>query len=143
MVYVCDICGFQYDEVIGDSATGIAPGTKLEDFPDNWRCPLCQAGVSHMISISENNEDTMSSGSKKGIPEKSVFGVKKTVVDYRDIAREKLMGNCSVNKTCDGDPDRICMGPKFGGIIGFGEQVRGKHFMPIIWHWINIGLKCD
>lgn len=44
MKYVCDICGWEYDEDLGDSANGVAPGTKFEDLPDDFVCPVC--GVS-------------------------------------------------------------------------------------------------
>lgn len=44
MKYVCDICGWEYDEDLGDSANGVAPGTKFEDLPDGFVCPVC--GVS-------------------------------------------------------------------------------------------------
>jgi rubredoxin len=39
--YVCTICDFVYDPVQGDPDSGIAPGTKFEDLPDDWLCPLC------------------------------------------------------------------------------------------------------
>ena len=39
--YVCNICGYEYDEEKGDPENGIAPGTKFEDLPDNFECPLC------------------------------------------------------------------------------------------------------
>lgn len=39
--YVCDVCGYIYDESAGDPDSGIAPGTKFEDIPDTWECPLC------------------------------------------------------------------------------------------------------
>lgn len=42
--YVCTICGFVYDEAAGIPSAGIAPGTKWDDLPGNWRCPLCGAG---------------------------------------------------------------------------------------------------
>ena len=29
---------------IGDPEHGIAPGTKFEDIPDDWVCPLCGVG---------------------------------------------------------------------------------------------------
>ena len=29
--YVCDVCGWVYDEAAGDPDNGIAPGTKFED----------------------------------------------------------------------------------------------------------------
>ena len=42
--YVCDVCGYVYDEAIGDPDNGIAPGTKWEDLPDDFECPLCGVG---------------------------------------------------------------------------------------------------
>ena len=42
--YVCTVCGYVYDEELGDEENGIAPGTKFEDLPDDYVCPLC--GVS-------------------------------------------------------------------------------------------------
>ena len=40
MKYVCDACGWEYDEAAGDPENGIAPGTKFEDLPDDFTCPL-------------------------------------------------------------------------------------------------------
>ncbi len=42
--YECDACGWVYDEEIGDPDNGIAPGTKFEDLPDDFVCPLCGVG---------------------------------------------------------------------------------------------------
>ena len=42
--YVCEICGYEYDESAGDPDNGIAPGTKFEDLPEDWSCPLCGVG---------------------------------------------------------------------------------------------------
>lgn len=42
--YICNACGYVYDPELGDPDNGIAPGTKFEDLPDSWTCPLC--GVS-------------------------------------------------------------------------------------------------
>ena len=42
--YVCTVCGYEYDEVAGDPDNGIAPGTKWEDVPDDFTCPLCGVG---------------------------------------------------------------------------------------------------
>ncbi|MEA5016846.1 MAG: rubredoxin [Candidatus Limiplasma sp.] len=41
--YVCSVCGFVYDEAKGMPEAGIAPGTKWEDLPEDWVCPLCGA----------------------------------------------------------------------------------------------------
>lgn len=42
--YICEACGYIYDEALGDPDGGLAPGTRLADIPDDWACPLC--GVS-------------------------------------------------------------------------------------------------
>ena len=42
--YVCDVCGWVYDEAVGDPDNGIAPGTKFEDLPEDFACPLCGVG---------------------------------------------------------------------------------------------------
>ena len=43
-VYICNICGFRYDPAEGDPSMGIAPGTPFKDLPDDYRCPICNAG---------------------------------------------------------------------------------------------------
>lgn len=42
--YICTVCDWVYDPEIGDPEHGIAPGTKFEDIPDDWACPLCGVG---------------------------------------------------------------------------------------------------
>ncbi|MBR3868824.1 MAG: rubredoxin [Clostridia bacterium] len=42
--YVCDVCGWIYDEEIGDPDNGIEPGTKFEELPDDFECPVCSVG---------------------------------------------------------------------------------------------------
>ena len=42
--YVCDVCGWEYDEEQGAPDLGIELGTKFEDLPDDFECPLCFVG---------------------------------------------------------------------------------------------------
>ena len=42
--YVCDVCGYVYDEEMGDPENNIAPGTKWEDIPEDFTCPVCGVG---------------------------------------------------------------------------------------------------
>ena len=44
MKYVCNVCGWVYDEAVGDADLGIAPGTKFEELPEDFVCPLCGVG---------------------------------------------------------------------------------------------------
>ncbi|CUH92272.1 rubredoxin [Herbinix luporum] len=42
--FECTACGYIYDEELGDPDNGVAPGTKWEDVPEDWVCPLCGVG---------------------------------------------------------------------------------------------------
>lgn len=42
--FVCKICGYVYEPELGDPDNGIEAGTKFEDLPENWVCPVCGAG---------------------------------------------------------------------------------------------------
>ena len=41
--YVCNICSYVYDPELGNPDSGVEPGTKFEDLPDDWVCPECGA----------------------------------------------------------------------------------------------------
>ncbi len=58
--YRCNICNtYEYDSSKGDSKTGIEPGRKPEDFPEDWKCPICQSDASHLKEIEEEEEKTV------------------------------------------------------------------------------------
>lgn len=40
-VYVCELCGYEYNPKVGDEDNGIEAGTDFEDIPEDWVCPLC------------------------------------------------------------------------------------------------------
>ncbi|MEE1066579.1 MAG: rubredoxin [Acutalibacteraceae bacterium] len=42
--YICDVCGWVYDETTGDPDHGIEPGQKFKNLPDDFVCPLCGVG---------------------------------------------------------------------------------------------------
>ncbi len=41
--YRCIVCGYVYDPEIGEPDNGILPGTRFEDLPDTYVCPICGA----------------------------------------------------------------------------------------------------
>ena len=41
--YRCAVCTHIYDEAKGDPGSGIEPGTRWEDIPEDWVCPECGA----------------------------------------------------------------------------------------------------
>lgn len=42
--YICTICGYVYRPEDGDLAIGIPPGTPFSELPEEYRCPICNAG---------------------------------------------------------------------------------------------------
>ena len=54
--WLCTVCNiYVYDEEIGDTQTGIRPNTKVQDFPDSWRCPVCGAAKEKLVIIAEED----------------------------------------------------------------------------------------
>ena len=51
MKYVCDVCGWEYDEEQGYPEGGIAPDTKWEDVPEDFECPLCSVGKDQFSKV--------------------------------------------------------------------------------------------
>jgi len=49
----CNICSYIYREEAGEEQTGASPGTRFEDLPDDWLCPVCNAGKKSFILVAE------------------------------------------------------------------------------------------
>ena len=49
--YVCDVCGYIYDQAAGDPDNGIEPGTAWEDVPEDFVCPLCGVGKDQFSEV--------------------------------------------------------------------------------------------
>jgi len=49
--YQCSVCGYIYDPEKGDPDGGIKPGTRFEDIPDDWTCPVCGASKDQFKKI--------------------------------------------------------------------------------------------
>jgi flavin reductase (DIM6/NTAB) family NADH-FMN oxidoreductase RutF/rubredoxin len=45
-IWQCQLCRYIYETEKGDPISGIAPGTKFADLPDDWTCPICGADKS-------------------------------------------------------------------------------------------------
>jgi rubredoxin len=42
-LWICELCGYVYDPAEGDADGGISPGSKFQDIPAGWSCPVCGA----------------------------------------------------------------------------------------------------
>jgi rubredoxin len=55
-VHKCTNCDWEYDETKGDSMMiggMIKPGTKFEELPADWRCPVCRASKDAFAEVVE------------------------------------------------------------------------------------------
>jgi rubredoxin len=48
----CTACGYIYDPGVGDPGSGIQPGTRFEDLPEDWVCPQCGVGKEFFQKVS-------------------------------------------------------------------------------------------
>lgn len=51
--WVCLTCAYVYDEAEGDPGTGLPPGTRWIELPEDWRCPDCGTGKHDFERIEE------------------------------------------------------------------------------------------
>ena len=59
MIYICALCGYEYDPKNGDPENDIDPGTDFEDLAEDWVCPLCGAGKEdfEVVATEDDQED--------------------------------------------------------------------------------------
>lgn len=56
-VWVCASCDHEYNSDVGDLANGVAPGTALEDLPQDWTCPDCGASKLEFAPLAGSSRD--------------------------------------------------------------------------------------
>jgi rubredoxin len=80
--FICSVCGYIYEEAKGIPDGGIAPGTKWEDLPEDWTCPLCGAEKSEFRELGERQE-------------KKPVAVKPAADDDRELSALETSALCS------------------------------------------------
>ncbi len=83
--YVCSVCGYVYDEALGIPDAGIAKGTKWEDLPDNWTCPLCGATKAEFNKQEESDKTA----------EKKIITVIKEHSDMKELSAIEISAVCT------------------------------------------------
>jgi rubredoxin---NAD+ reductase len=58
--YICNVCGFIYDEAKGWPEEGIEAGTAWQDVPQDWLCPDCGMQKKDFDMIPLTSEDQSS-----------------------------------------------------------------------------------
>jgi rubrerythrin len=57
--WICKKCALIYDPAQGDVDSGIAAGTKWEDIPENWECPICKSIKANFVPLREMIESQL------------------------------------------------------------------------------------
>jgi rubredoxin len=83
--YVCSVCGYIYDEAKGIPEAGIAPGTKWEELPEDWVCPLCGASKSEFEK----------QGQTDASPEKKPISVIESSTDMKQMSALEISALCT------------------------------------------------
>lgn len=55
-IYVCELCGYEYNPQNGDDEHGIEQDTYFEDLPDEWVCPICGASKDDFEAVDVEDE---------------------------------------------------------------------------------------
>jgi len=69
--YICKTCGLIYDEELGDPDSGLAPGTRFKDIPDDWYCPLCLVSKDDFVLIDESKKKSSGDAPKRKVSTKA------------------------------------------------------------------------
>jgi rubredoxin---NAD+ reductase len=101
--WICDACGFIYDEAKGDPDGGLEPGTRYEDIPDDWQCPLCGLAKSELRLLPD--APAVAAQPKKVVSAKSAAGKCRGGDDYIVIVGAGIAGWSVAEAIRKGDPD--------------------------------------
>ena len=55
--WICIVCDHAYNPELDDKDTGMPTGTKFEDVPEDWVCPLCGTRKSDFVLLSDRTEE--------------------------------------------------------------------------------------
>ncbi|GAB6071442.1 NADH:flavorubredoxin reductase NorW [Thiomicrorhabdus hydrogeniphila] len=69
--YICRTCGLIYDEEFGDEDSGLAPGTRFEDIPDDWYCPLCLVSKDDFVLVDTTKKKSSEDQPKRKVSNKA------------------------------------------------------------------------
>jgi rubredoxin-NAD+ reductase len=66
--YICEACGYIYNEADGDPDGGLPPGTRYADIPDDWACPLCGVTKADFTPYTAPTMDALRAGMASSTP---------------------------------------------------------------------------
>lgn len=78
-------CGYIYDQDLGDPDSGIPPGTRFEDIPEDWRCPVCGVTKADFEILGSSSSETKTSDKHN---EARIVSVKKLTEEVVEIILE-------------------------------------------------------
>lgn len=77
---ICSVCSYVYDETKGIPESEIAPGTKWEELPDDWKCPWCGAHKEAFREKSETPEASPKNPLKKPVLDSELSAMEMSIL---------------------------------------------------------------
>lgn len=68
MKYICELCGYVYDEQAGDPRSGIQPGTAFGELPQTFECPGCGYEKEAFNPLGSGKHDVLYTQSRNKAP---------------------------------------------------------------------------
>ncbi|MFH0968540.1 MAG: thiamine pyrophosphate-binding protein, partial [Methanobacteriota archaeon] len=73
--YKCRICSYIYIEKNGEPQTNTLSGTRFEALPDDWKCPVCQAGKNAFLQVPEEKPQSGRTVAEVLVDQITTFGI--------------------------------------------------------------------
>lgn len=100
--YVCTVCGYIYDEAAGIPDQNIPAGTKWEDLPEDWVCPLCGATKSEFETQSSEESPVKTEDQAEEAHESHTEDQGEEAHEYHELSAAELSAICSnLSKGCE------------------------------------------
>ena len=91
--FMCGFCrSFTFDDEKGDLTAELPSGTKLEEIPQTWRCPVCGHWKGNLKEISEQEFIPARAKYERNYPPANEKPVK-DITYYRDMPESSLRGS--------------------------------------------------
>lgn len=81
----CLSCGYKYDPKAGDPDYPVAPGTKFQNLPSDWGCPVCGA-EGKTFQVQETEIAGFAVNQKYGLGTNTMTAGQKSLLIYGSLA---------------------------------------------------------
>lgn len=104
--YICLACGLIYDEELGDPDSGLVAGTRFEDIPEDWECPLCGVKKTDFAPYKKPDVDITAPQSTQGAQPEGIIVVGAGIAGWSTVKALRALDSeipITLITACQGD----------------------------------------